>query len=72
MKRLALLLLFLAAPACADLLPARPGRPPQAAPANPKPTGCAAPTGAEAALVVCILLGILVLREPRLRRVREG
>jgi hypothetical protein len=71
MKRLALLLLFLAAPACADILPARPVRPvrpPQAAPAAPKPTGCAAPTGPEAALVLGILLSILVLGKPRLRR----
>ena len=68
MKRLTLLLLFLAAPACADILPARPVRPPQAAPAAPKPTGCAAPTGPEAALVLGILLSILVLGKPRLRR----
>ncbi len=65
MKRLTLLLLFLAAPACADILPARPVRPPRAAPAAPKPTGCAAPTGAD---VLGILLSILVLGKPRLRR----
>ena len=68
MKRLTLLLLFLAAPACADILPARPERPPRAAPAPPPPTACAAPPGAEAALVLGILLSILVLGKPRLRR----